>query len=963
VRHARTPQRSFYTEGRSRSHLVDSDKVQIVTLERPVATANCGKLYAHALQSMLGGFWTDGMFNLYCVRTKSSQNVTMPTVEEIPKLPSGATWLKADLHVHTSASPDIHDKWKNSTPEDVVRIALEKKLDVIAVTDHNTAAGCDPIRMASKGTRLVVFPGVEISTHQGHLLAIFDPSVDGKQIEDLLVSLGIARADFGSLEAASPKGIVEAAAEIEAAGGVAIAAHIEGERGFLKVIKVGAERQRAYAAPNLRALEITDASLRERYQAGTVSGYERRMACIQASDCWPKGADRHHLDGMATRFSMLKMDERSLSGLKLALIDPEMRVRLPNDDPEPPHNPIIGMWVTGGFLNGQRFRFNSNVNCLIGDTGAGKSVALELLRFGLDQRARVKQIRDETDSLLSEQLGKLGTVHILLAKGDTLYLVERTWGTPPGAPTVQRLGPAGAESLESELNMPLFFPIKAFSQSEIIEFARSSEVRLSLTDDLIDSSAELTDVEDTKVGLRKNAGEIGAEEAKRQNIQREIGELSTLIEARTEVDKVLKDPRITQHQFWYRERTLLSQAASRLNPLSERLGETFAPLRTAIPAKDGIDRLPNQDLILEMLALYKEWRTYVDGLQSQASSKLEDICERLAALQGRWDRRFSTAEQEYRELLASMDKDGIGLSALSKRREQLDAQIEKLQQRKQELDTEIIPKLARLEREREQLLIRLQAARNAITAKREAKAAELSGKLNHRVRLNVHARANTSEFRTNLERISQGSRLYAADLDLLAKRHPIPLVKGLFDQSFASIAKQTSVEEAKLKRLWETILERDRLNDLYELQLAEVADVIEVMLKIDNGEYKALEKLSHGQKCMVVLMISLAEGDFPLLVDQPEDALHAPGIEEGIVATLRSRRGGRQCIFGTRNANIIVSADAEQIIALKADSQHGEIAGTGALDRFDHRRLVIYHVEGGEAAFQRRQTKYTLRPA
>ena len=110
-------------------------------------------------------------------------------------------------------------------------------------------------------------------------------------------------------------------------------------------------------------------------------------------------------------------------------------------------------------------------------------------------------------------------------------------------------------------------------------------------------------------------------------------------------------------------------------------------------------------------------------------------------------------------------------------------------------------------------------------------------------------------------------------------------------------------------------------------------------------------------------MVALAEGDSPLLVDQPEDALHAPGIEEGIVASLRSGRGGRQCIFATRNANILVSADAEQIIALKATAQRGRVDGAGSLDRFDHRQLIIYHVEGGEEAFQRRKTMYTLEPS
>ena len=160
------------------------------------------------------------------------------------------------------------------------------------------------------------------------------------------------------------------------------------------------------------------------------------------------------------------------------------------------------MWVTRGFLDGQEMRFNDNVSCLIGDTGSGKSVAIELLRFGLNQQAAVVKIQKEIESLLEQQLGNLGTVHILLAKGDARYLVERTWGKPPDKPVVQSLTATGLQPVD-ELEMRTFFPIKGFSQSEIIEFAREPDVRLSLTDDLIDCSIELTAIKEFKVGLNQ----------------------------------------------------------------------------------------------------------------------------------------------------------------------------------------------------------------------------------------------------------------------------------------------------------------------------------------------------------------------------------------------------------------------------------------------------------------------------
>ncbi len=77
--------------------------------------------------------------------------------------------LKADLHIHTTASDG------KLTPAQVVSQALETDLDIIAITDHDTIAGIDEARAAADGTRLRVITGVEISTlyqdRECHLLA------------------------------------------------------------------------------------------------------------------------------------------------------------------------------------------------------------------------------------------------------------------------------------------------------------------------------------------------------------------------------------------------------------------------------------------------------------------------------------------------------------------------------------------------------------------------------------------------------------------------------------------------------------------------------------------------------------------------------------------------------------------------------------------------------------------------
>ena len=136
----------------------------------------------------------------------------MSTPNDILSLPSGAEWLKADLHVDTPASADIGEDWKTSTPHDVVRIAIEKGLDVIGIADYNTAEWCDLVRQATEESLVTVFPGVEISTPEGHLLALFDSTVSSAYIEDLLIAVGIPRDKLGSLDVATKDGIVDVSA-------------------------------------------------------------------------------------------------------------------------------------------------------------------------------------------------------------------------------------------------------------------------------------------------------------------------------------------------------------------------------------------------------------------------------------------------------------------------------------------------------------------------------------------------------------------------------------------------------------------------------------------------------------------------------------------------------------------------------------------------------------------------------
>ncbi|MEA2090312.1 MAG: CehA/McbA family metallohydrolase [Thermoproteota archaeon] len=72
--------------------------------------------------------------------------------------------LKIDLHVHTCYSYDAV-----TTLEEVIAYSKKRGLNGVAITDHDTLKGA--LKLQQKNNFLII-PGMEISTRQGHVLAI-----------------------------------------------------------------------------------------------------------------------------------------------------------------------------------------------------------------------------------------------------------------------------------------------------------------------------------------------------------------------------------------------------------------------------------------------------------------------------------------------------------------------------------------------------------------------------------------------------------------------------------------------------------------------------------------------------------------------------------------------------------------------------------------------------------------------
>jgi 3',5'-nucleoside bisphosphate phosphatase len=99
--------------------------------------------------------------------------------------------FRADLHVHTVLSPCAEVEM---IPPLIVQSALEKKIDLIAITDHNASANVRAVQQAADGTRLTVLPGMEVQSREDvHLLTLFETmdvlEIWQAQVDDALPNL------------------------------------------------------------------------------------------------------------------------------------------------------------------------------------------------------------------------------------------------------------------------------------------------------------------------------------------------------------------------------------------------------------------------------------------------------------------------------------------------------------------------------------------------------------------------------------------------------------------------------------------------------------------------------------------------------------------------------------------------------------------------------------------------------
>lgn len=868
----------------------------------------------------------------------------------------GSHYRKIDLHVHTPQSKDY--KTPGVTARDIVDTAISAGLDAIAVTDHNDYRYIDLIQEAAVGTGLVVFPGVEISTRDGHLIAILDPTKSGTDVRTLLIACGLRNEqEYGEQTTVCMLTIEEAAKQVVECEGLAIAAHVDGHDGFLETVEVGQARKRIYADKAIMAIELIDGSKKADWLEGRI--YPKARACLQ-------GSDAHSLEFIGKRSTWLRVANINIAGLRQALNDPKARIRFAEEyDPTIIRSFAERLHISQGFFGNQTIYFNPGLNCIIGGQGVGKSAIIEFIRFALGSTSKVSAIEEDHRGKLNALLGLGGTVSVIFRKSDnTRYQISRTFDGNDNPTVIQKLANDGAATEYPLSESQRYFQILAYSQNEAISVARDSVRQLDLIDAHLDLSSEINNIFKLQQQLEENTRSLEQVDSKASDLEDLNKRQSALLADITYLESSLKSieeaknvPAIRDHQSWYDEEQFLKALRNNREQIKKDLFEAIAAIDMGIidlPIPET--NLGHEEELTKVWELSQGLKQLIEQWKEDINRKFDEIREQSQNMAPNWLAGFAQHKKEYAE--ASQKLANVQVNSLQSQLQTKKGQLASLNNQIREAKT-LVERRRQLVAGREKLLNQIESERQRVSEKRDRHAKGMSQTLNKRVLISVKPSGNNSAYCAWLTNKLDKRSVKKHHIENVVNVYsPRQLATTLRNNNVQQLVTSAGISEAAASSISMTFKQAPNL--LYELEQLVVDDLPDIRMKLKDNSYRPLDQLSTGQKFTVIILLALTDDDKPIIYDQPEDALDTALIFTDIAQLLRRAKDNRQFIFATHNANMSVAADLDLAIVVSGTATEAHVDLTGGIEDPEVRGSLIEYLEGGPEAVEHRMGKYQL---
>lgn len=810
---------------------------------------------------------------------------------------------------------------------------------------------------AAEEKDIAIIPGIEISTRDGHLLALFDPEKLA-ELESFATVEVLRLKTLSETEMRSERSILDLVEDIDDRGGLAVPAHVDLGNGICSSLKQG-ELCDLLSHPGLAGLEFakreslnwftdedTDpdrlAAWKARQRVPELKA--RGLARLMSSDS--HSAEAVGRDRSSRTLTRLRLEDPNFTALRNAIkLNPKARCK-PEAVLPIAYRRILNARFEGGFLDGVSMNFSGNLNCIIGGRGSGKSTALLSIRATLGARLASDENPDDPERMPEK------TIVTFIDEAGSERVAIRVRGHAP----------------TDENGSPIDLRIADLGQDESGELARSHKQNptrlLGFLDDFIVRHQFLEKESELSAELAENGAEVQRTSGVGKQIQK-LKDQEAKLEATLLAAKKSRIDEIAQWAQW------LSSQKPLLDRIDKELGEVASakPMQEkvdldALAAQFGADLakppardfLEGDDGLRARLAAFNAAQASITSkANSEIALAVQDVAKPLDA----WKAEQASMEDRMRKKRTELEEQGLKVETtaivdIANRLAEVKNQMSELKAKES--------KHAEARSIRDGLLDELQETRRQMLEARKATMKRIVAAANSSAdELTIHVRYEPSGIDDGwMDWLGSKCGFRQPRVARLARKikpwefaeawlsDPSKLLT-LVDSDGSPFFSQASLDQ--LGRKWSDIfaLQTMRLDDRPQIQVQ----------RRGSTELQSFDSLSAGQQRSVLLgLILCAERNEPLVLDQPEDHLDGRYIADAVVGHLEAAKERRQVLIATHSANLVVLGDAELVVPMRVVDGGGEPFAVGAVDRPETRDQVCALLEGGTQAYRKRGERY-----
>jgi type III restriction enzyme len=926
----------------------------------------------------------------------------------------GAHFHRCDFQVHTPRDA----QWKGTRPKTPGERAAYAKafvakcreigLQAIAITDHHDLVFAPLIRAAAaaevdeygapvpEAERLVVYPGVELTLGVPcQALLILDADLPDDRLPLVLEALAATQHDPDAdclpsvtrLEHISGlKQLYETLDQRDWLRGRYIVLPNVTENGHGSIMRTGMQSKYkempcvgGYLDGSADGIGTGNAS---KFAGRDPAWGNKPIALFQTSD-----SRNATFETLGQHSTWVKWATPTAEALRQACLGHQSRIS--QKQPQLPNVFISRLTVSNSkFLGPLDVSFNAQYNAIIGGRGTGKSTILDYLRWAL-----CDQVADASDDEMANP--SVRRRNLIAATLAPLGGQVEVYFTINGIPHVVRRDSAKDEILlkvgsdeftkARESDVRALLPVHAYSQKQLSGVSlRVDELTRFVTAPVKPRLDELDrQIGDVAGRLRENYGTLQRARALDANVARStlteksLGEQAANLRAsltgladadRATLDNKPAVDRVRDHAASLTREVgrVETAGAAMLELISSAVGDLVPPadipaeLQSSAGAAQSETTAPLDALRLGISEALEQFATAVapDSAHHQAVDSLARAIEAFDLRYEDVKKRSSAQEARLAEL-----------AALENQRKSASELLQRQQRERRDLGD---PQSAHLAMRGE--LVGLYIERSQVLATECENLTTLSSGL---LRAGMSRGRGFEQVATRFRNLIQGSGVRGAKVDsffgeLQAQSDPLEAWESALSELEQLLlldddGDHTSETTPTLTRLGLPVVDQRKIRSRItpdgwlDLALTPLTDEPIFEYQTKEKEFISFSSASAGQQATALLRILLAQSGMPLIVDQPEEDLDSQVIQE-VVEQIWQSKQGRQLIFASHNANLVVNGDAELVVACDyrkaGDQSGGRVKLEGAIDVPAMRDEITRVMEGGEKAFRLRKEKY-----